>query len=152
MKCSTCGKTIEDGSDFCYYCGAVFNEKAVPVVAEQFDNVNQVSEINDVPNVQKRQKTSESNKEAVSNRLQSNRSIADKETDQRKQTSVAGRLIQVLSIIVLILGFIASCIMIDKIGTEIGLAMMAGELLFGLMCFGFGKIICLLTSINSKMK
>lgn len=140
MKCNVCGKIIEDGSDFCYFCGTVFNENAIEHDSKEINQINEKLGISDAKVIAKPSQNKRDNEKEV-----------PKQTAKRGK-SFTGIVIEILSIIILIVGFVGACILMDKVGAGIGLAIMVGVLLFGLMCFGFGKVICLLTEINSKIK
>lgn len=139
MKCKQCGKTVEDGSDFCYYCGAVFNdEKMSKVIVEEMSEE------------QLQRKTV--NKVGTEDRRSTQKQNVAPEPNQEKPTSGVGKAIEVISVIVMIIGFIAAIVLMCTVSVPAGLGIVIGTLLLGLMSFGFGRIICLLTSINAKIK
>lgn len=139
MKCTQCGKTIEDGSDFCYYCGAVFNnEKMSKVIVEETSE-------------EQPQRKAEK-KIGTEDRRSSQKQDVTPKPNPEKSTSGVGKAIEVISVIVMIIGFIASIVLMSTVSVPVGLGSVIGTLLLGLMTFGFGRIICLLTAINAKIK
>lgn len=139
MKCTHCGQIIEDGSDFCYYCGTVFNdEKMSKVIVEE-------------KKVEQPQRQSKGDDRPAS-KASPQKQIAATQPDMEKSSSGVGKAIEIISVIVMIIGFISSIVLMCTVSVSIGLGTMIGSLLFGLMSFGFGRIICLLTSINAKIK
>ncbi len=139
MKCTHCGKIIEDGSDFCYYCGTVFNdEKMSKVIVEEMGAE------------QPQRRSKEDDRSASKPYPQ--KQIADSQPKSKESSSGVGKAIEVVSVIIMIIGFISSIVFMCMVSVPVGLGTMIGSLLFGLMSFGFGRIICLLTSINAKLK
>lgn len=75
-----------------------------------------------------------------------------RESREEKTISVSGILIEICSVLLMFGGVIAGIVMLIKELTMVGLPVLLGSLMLGLMIFGFGKIVCLLTSINAKLK
>lgn len=142
MKCPSCGKIIEDGSEFCYWCGESFEETApqgTPAEKQKAENRTAAPSGN--------------NREAVNVvRQDKNRTALPPEESNESKTSVSGILIEVFSLLLMFGGMIGGIVILTREMTAIGLGLLAGSLVCGLFGFGFGRIICLLTSINAKMK
>ena len=139
MKCTGCGKIIEDGSDFCYYCGEVFND-------EKLNKQIKEEPLVEMPPQKGREP------DGVKNRTNPQKPAVSPQPKPEKSNSGVGKAIEVVSVIVMIIGFIASIVLMCTVSVPVGLGTMIGSLLFGLMSFGFGRVICLLTSINAKLK
>ncbi len=139
MKCPSCGKIIEDGSEFCYWCGENFDETAVPNAAAEKREA--------IPSREKRTPVRQNAIKPEMNRI----ALPPEESNESK-TSVSGILIEVFSLLLMFGGMIAGIVMMSSKQTTVGLALLLGSLMLGLMGYGFGRIVCLLTSINAKMK
>ena len=138
MKCPSCGKIVEDGSEFCYWCGESFDEAAVPNVAAEKREPS--------PSKEKRTPMRQN---AI--KPERNRTVAPEGSNESK-TSVSGILIEVFSLLLMIGGMIAGIVMVCNNQSTFGVALLLGSLMLGLMGYGFGRIVCLLTSIDAKMK
>ena len=139
MKCPSCGKIIEDDSTFCYWCGETFSEPAVPDTAAEKRESG--------PSKEKR---TPARQNAIKPEMNRTASLPDKSFERK--TSVSGILIEIVSLLLLCCGTIGGIVVALSRGqTAIGLGVLAGSLIIGLFGFGFGRIICLLTSINAKI-
>lgn len=133
IKCPKCGKEVEEDMDFCYHCGEVINGSA-----EVFkENVSR--EDNNQKSVDL--KSSVLSKDYVEN---GGNYVDD-------GSSTVGKIIKILSIIVLVLSVIGSFVIMGQLGAPIGIASLIMSVLTSLLAYGIGEIVCVLREINSKI-
>lgn len=137
MKCPKCGKDgVSNSATMCYGCG--YNLK------DHFDQLR------------KREQTERAEKERaqrIRDALQKDVQPASKENAESPSSaalSTVGTAIKIVSIITLVLCVIGSLIVIGE-SFAIGLAMLIMSVLFGLISYGIGEIICLLREIKEKI-
>ena len=134
IKCPKCGKEIEDDMDFCYHCGEVFN-----VGNEELNESIGREEVNPKSLETKSQVLSENHVENGGNYIDDG-------------SSIIGKIIKTLSIIVLVLSAIGSFVIMGELGVPVGIVTLIISVLTSLLVYGIGEIICVLREINSKIK
>lgn len=138
MKCISCGKLIEEDVEFCYFCGNTISDN---VTKDNKDNINNEKMDNIM---EKKQHTFETNDfEKESDYIDS--------VSKYAISSIVGIIIKILSIIVLVFGVIGAFVIMED-SDEIGMAVLVVSILTGVLTYGIGEIVCLLTSINHKIK
>jgi len=136
MKCKNCGKQIEDDIEFCYYCGEPLSENDDDeAILEQEKKIVNSKEL--VKKTNSKIKLEEV--EEVSEELSS------------EVGSTIGSAIKIISMIVMILACIGSFIMMEE-SVVLGITVLLLSLLVGLLSYGIGEIVCLLTAIKYKIK
>ena len=137
MKCTNCEAELEDGLEFCYFCGTSFSDAG--------DDGEEIENINTNILIEPEKKKDYSKKEqVVTETLDNIMSIYERE-------SIIGKAIKVLSIIILVISVSLAIVLMLK-NFEIGLAALLASLLISILAYGIGEIICLLTSINYRLK
>ena len=130
MKCPNCGKKLEEDVEFCYFCGSELSENAVEsIIRGENSNVKANAEV-----------YIEETEEAYE----------DENKASYAADSAVGKAIKALSVIFIILGVIGSLIIMGE-SFVTGLAVLLVSLLTGLLAYGIGEIVALLTSINHKL-
>ncbi len=131
MKCRACGKEVEDDMTFCYYCGASLSDDSAQT-ADAEDVVKGVGKT--LGGVDER-----------------------KALPQEKASSV-GDAIKKTAIILAVLSAIGAIIIgvvygkaVPGLGVGIAFGGVVVSVIGGLLIYGFGEIISLLTSINNKL-
>ena len=137
MKCTNCGKELEDGLEFCYFCGTSFGDDEENTKEQENDNTDLVNE-------PERQKEFSKKEQTEPETLYNTESIY-------AEDSTIGKAIKVLSIIILVLSVLGSFIMMSE-SFAIGLAVLLVSVLTSLLAYGIGEIVCLLTSINYHLR
>lgn len=134
MKCPKCGQDgISNSATICFGCG--YNLK------DHFDQIR------------KQEQAEKERAQRIRDTLQKDIRPASK-GNAEAPSSVAsppiGTAIKMVSIIALVLCVIGSLIVIGE-SFAIGLAMLIMSVLFGLISYGIGEIICLLWEIKEKI-
>ncbi|MBD5095984.1 MAG: zinc ribbon domain-containing protein [Lachnospiraceae bacterium] len=134
IKCPKCGKEIEDDMDFCYHCGKVINGNA-----EIFKE--------NIKNDEGNQKSTTTNAHVLNeDYIENGGNYVD------EGSSIVGKMIKTLSIVVLVLSVIGSFVIMGELGAPIGIASLIVSVLTSLLAYGIGEIICVLREINTKIK
>lgn len=133
MKCPKCGKDVSHSATMCYGCG--YNLK------DHFDQLR------------KQEQAEKERAQSIRNAIQKDVQSVSKGNAESSSSasSTIGTTIKIVSIIVLVLCVIGSLIVIGE-SFAIGLAILIMSVLFGLLSFGIGEIICLLQEINARIK
>lgn len=130
MKCPNCGKKLEEDVEFCYFCGSELSENAEEsIIRGENSNVKANAEV-----------YIEETEEAYEDENKASYAV----------DSAVGKAIKALSVIFIILGVIGSLIIMGE-SFATGLAVLLVSLLTGLLAYGIGEIVALLTSINHKL-
>lgn len=134
MKCPKCGRDgISNSATICFGCG--YNLK------DHFDQIR------------KQEQAEKERAQRIRDALQKDIRPASKgnaEAPSSVASSPIGTAIKIVSIIALVLCVIGSLIVIGE-SFAIGLAMLIMSVLFGLISYGIGEIICLLREIKEKI-
>ena len=138
MKCQNCGKEIDEGVDFCYFCGSAFNDDG----NDNMDNLQNEE-------IESECKTTHMNTQEAKIEIETSYDD-DKDAIIYATSSSVGKAIKVLSIIVLVLSAIGSFVIMGET-FAIGVAALLISILTSLLSYGIGEIVCLLTSINHKL-
>ena len=132
MKCPKCGKDVSHSATMCYGCG--YNIK------DHFDQLR------------KQEQAEKERAQRIRNALQKDVHPVSKGNAESSSSasSTVGTAIKIVSLIVLVLCVIGSLVVIGE-SFAIGLAMLIMSVLFGLLSFGVGEIICILREIKEKI-
>lgn len=134
MKCPKCGRDgISNSATMCFGCG--YNLK------DHFDQLR------------KQEQAEKERAQRIRDTLQKDVQSTSKgnaESPSSAASSTVGTAIKMVSIIALVLCVIGSIIVIGE-SFAIGLAMLIVSVLFGLISYGIGEIICLLREIKEKI-
>lgn len=132
MKCPKCGKDVSHSATMCYGCG--YNIK------DHFDQLH------------KQEQAEKERAQRIRNALQKDVQPVSKGNAEfsSSASSTVGTAIKIVSLIVLVLCVIGSLVVIGE-SFAIGLAMLIMSVLFGLLSFGVGEIICILREIKEKI-
>lgn len=135
MKCPKCGKDgVSHSATICFGCG--YNLK------DHFDQLR------------KQEQAENERAQRIRNAIQKDVQPVSKgntESPSFAASSTVGTAIKIVSIITLVLCVIGSLVVIGE-SFSIGLAMLIMSVLFGLLSFGIGEIICLLQEIKARIK
>ena len=133
MKCPKCGKDVSHSATMCYGCG--YNLK------DHFDQLR------------KQEQAKRERAQRISDALQKDVQPVSKGNTESSSSasSTVGTAIKIVSVITLVLCVIGSLVVIGE-SFAIGLAILIMSILFGLLSFGIGEIICLLQEINARIK
>lgn len=135
MKCTNCGKELEDGLEFCYFCGTSFDDENINEQVIDSTKVADKTEIKkEIPKKETLEVETLYNTESI-----------------YAEDSTIGKVIKVLSIIILVLSVIGSFVIISE-SFPVGMAILLVSILTSLLAYGIGEIICLLTSINYHLR
>ena len=132
MKCPKCGKDVSHSATMCYGCG--YNLK------DHFDQLR------------KQEQAEKERAQHIRNARQKDVQPISKGNAESASSasSTVGAAIKIVSLIVLVLCVIGSLVVIGE-SFAIGLTMLIMSVLFGLISYGIGEIICLLREIKEKI-
>ena len=135
MKCPKCGKDgVSHSATICFGCG--YNLK------DHFDQLR------------KQEQAEKERAQRIRDALQRDAQPTSKGNTASPSSAVSstvGTTIKIVSVIVLVLCVIGSLVVIGE-SFAIGLAMLIVSVLFGLLSYGIGEIVCLLQDIKEKIR
>ena len=131
MICPSCGNKLENDVDFCYFCGS---------------ELHGISDNSHVPS----EESNEKYYEPIYTETPAEESLENEEVVSYAIGSGVGKAIKVLSVIVIILSVIGSLVIMGE-SFVTGMAVLLVSILTGLLAYGIGEIVSLLTSINHKL-
>ena len=131
MKCRVCGKELEDDVTFCYYCGASLGDDSG-------------------------QTTDEEGQEKWDGKMP--KCAGEAQSPPKEERSSVGGAIKKVAIVLAVLSMIGSITIgvvygkaVPGLGIGIAFGGIVVSVLGGLLVYGFGEIIALLTSIDNKL-